>query len=122
MAETSITGAVGSVASMEAFQNSKVAKQNEPVESKDIPVEKEKEKEKALEPEQLVRTVEELNTYVNEMQRNLQFHVDEDLGRKVISVMDGETKELIRQIPSEEALELLKNMDKVIGVLFSKEV
>ncbi len=62
-----------------------------------------------------------LNEFMQTMQRNLKFTVDEASGESVIAVHDAKTDELIRQIPSKEALELIHNMDKVIGLLFKAE-
>lgn len=62
-----------------------------------------------------------LNDFMQTMQRNLKFTVDEASGESVIAVHDAKTDELIRQIPSKEALELIHNMDKVIGLLFKAE-
>lgn len=66
--------------------------------------------------------VASLNAFVQLMDRNVSFEIDTDSGRDVISVFEKDTKELIRQIPSEETLELLKRMDKMVGVLFSENV
>ena len=62
-----------------------------------------------------------LNEFMQTMQRNLKFTVDEVSGESVIAVHDAKTDELIRQIPSKEALELIHNMDRVIGLLFKAE-
>ena len=62
-----------------------------------------------------------LNEFMQTMQRNLKFTVDEVSGESVIAVHDAKTDELIRQIPSKEALELIHNMDKVLGLLFKAE-
>ena len=62
-----------------------------------------------------------LNEFMQSMQRNLKFSVDEVSGESVIAVHDAKTDELIRQIPSKEALELIHNMDRVIGLLFKAE-
>jgi len=62
-----------------------------------------------------------LNEFMQTMQRNLKFSVDEVSGESVIAVHDAKTDELIRQIPSMEALEVIHNMDKVIGLLFKAE-
>jgi flagellar protein FlaG len=67
-------------------------------------------------------TVASLNAFVQLMDRNVSFEVDETSGRDIISVFEKDTKELIRQIPSEETLELLKRMDNMVGVLFSENV
>ncbi len=75
-----------------------------------------------LEPEQLSQIVENLNAFVQLTKRNVSFTIDKESGRDVISVFDAETQELIRQIPSEEALALLKRMDEAVGLLFSERV
>jgi len=76
----------------------------------------------AIAPEELTQVVENLNAFVQIMKRNVAFDIDKDSGRDVISVFDADTKELIRQIPSEEALKLLKRMDAAVGLLFSERV
>ncbi len=73
-------------------------------------------------PEEIEQVVEKLNAFVQLTQRDVSFGVDEQSGRDVISVFEADTQELIRQIPSEEALALLKRMDKAIGLLFSEKV
>ena len=75
-----------------------------------------------LTPTKVKETVASLNAFVQLMDRNVSFEVDETSGRDVISVFEKDTKELIRQIPSEETLELLKRMDTMVGVLFSESV
>ena len=75
-----------------------------------------------LSHQKIEETVASLNAFVQLMDRNVSFEIDSDSGRDVISVFEKETKELIRQIPSEETLELLKRMDKMVGVLFSENV
>ena len=72
--------------------------------------------------QEVEQIVEKLNAFVQLTQRDVSFGIDEQSGRDVISVFEADTQELIRQIPSEEALELLKRMDKAIGLLFSERV
>ena len=55
--------------------------------------------------------------FVKPMSDNLEFTLDEDTGRTVIKVTDSATKELIRQIPSEEMLEIAKALDRLQGLL-----
>ncbi|MGB0936186.1 MAG: flagellar protein FlaG [Colwellia sp.] len=78
--------------------------------------------QKPLEAQETEHLVASLNAFVQLMDRNISFEVDTLSGRDVISVFDKETEVLIRQIPSEETLELLNRMDKVVGVLFSENV
>jgi flagellar protein FlaG len=54
-----------------------------------------------------------MQDFVQMMSRELQFDVDEDTDRTVVRVMDKETGELIRQIPSEEILALAKQMQEM---------
>jgi flagellar protein FlaG len=75
-----------------------------------------------LSHDKVEEAVASLNAFVQLMDRNVSFEIDTHSGRDVISVFEKETKELIRQIPSEETLELLKRMDTMVGVLFSENV
>jgi len=63
--------------------------------------------ESGISPE-LEQAVSDINAYVQNVSRELQFRVDEalPLGRAVISVVDTETEETIREIPNEQALAL----------------
>ena len=54
--------------------------------------------------EKVSESVHEINNYVQAIQRNLQFSVDEDSGKTIVKVFDSQTDELVRQIPSEEVL------------------
>ncbi len=54
---------------------------------------------------QLQKAVRDISTYVQNLQRDLQFRVDKTLGVTIISVVDSETKEVVRQIISEQAIE-----------------
>ena len=59
------------------------------------------------------KAVEQLNNYVQSTQRDLQFSLDEDLGRTVVRVLDRNTQEVIRQIPNETALQLARNLKAI---------
>lgn len=56
--------------------------------------------------------VQDINEYIQAVQRELQFSVDKDSGRTVIKVMDLETNEVIRQIPSGEALKFARMLEE----------
>lgn len=69
------------------------------------------EKEQASkQAENLQGAVSQINDYVQNLQRNLQFTVDEATGKDVVTVIDTVSEEVIRQIPSEEALELARRL------------
>jgi len=60
--------------------------------------------------EGISQVVESINSFLQDDKRALEFSVDEETGRIVISVMDADRKEVIRQIPSEMALKILAEM------------
>ena len=84
--------------------------------------EKAKKEEQALPAEDVEVAVGEINAFVQSLQRNLSFTVDDQLGQEIISVTDVETDEVIRQIPSLELVVLRKKMDDVVGILFDTKV
>jgi flagellar protein FlaG len=73
--------------------------------------------------QQLQKQIEELNDS-KIVRRNLQFTVDDVTGISVITVRDAQSDEVIRQIPSEELLQLARRVkemtddqDDIKGVL-----
>lgn len=66
----------------------------------------------------LDKVVKNLNEFVQVIQRKLQFSVDEDSGKTVVKVIDSETDQVIRQIPSEEILEMQNRLGEMNGLLF----
>jgi len=85
-------------------------------------------KEAQDQPEQaqqdrLDRAVAQLNDYVQNTERKLEFQVDNDSGQTVVRVYDKLSEELIRQIPNEEALTLAQRLSQEEPLmLFSAQV
>jgi len=63
----------------------------------------------------LQKAVSDINSYVQALQRDLQFKVDDDLGRTIVSVIDSETKEVIRQIPGEDAIKRARFLEEQLS-------
>lgn len=61
---------------------------------------------------ELSEAVSQLNDFVQTVQRDLQFEVDNDMGRTIVKVVDQSTQEVIRQIPDEVALRLAENLQQ----------
>lgn len=59
--------------------------------------------------------VEQINDFMSANSRNLRFHVDSATRQTVISVVNPSSGELIRQIPSEEALRLAAQIEQIIA-------
>jgi flagellar protein FlaG len=49
---------------------------------------------------------EQIESYLRSTGRQVQFSIDHDSGRTVVSIRDANTGDVIRQIPTEEALRL----------------
>lgn len=75
------------------------------------PAEQEQKLEKP-DAEELRQAVATMNDYVQSIQRDLQFSVDEELNQTVVKVIDSKSGEVIRQIPDETLLELARNLAK----------
>lgn len=68
-------------------------------------------------PSSLKQATEKLNQAMRMMASNLQFTVDEETGIDVVKVVDADTKEVIRQFPSEEVLAIAQAFDQLQGLL-----
>jgi len=66
--------------------------------------------------------VRDINEAVQVVRRNLQFSVNEDSGRIMITVMDAETSEVVRQIPPEKLVAAAENLTALRGLLYEDEV
>lgn len=67
------------------------------------------------------QAVEKIQETVNNMAQNLRFSIDEDTGKTVVKVMDAQTQEVIRQIPTQEAISIARTLDKLQGLLLNDE-
>lgn len=62
--------------------------------------------------------VSDIQSFVQSVKRNLNFSIDDSSGQVVVKVIDGDSGEVVRQIPSEEVLKLAARLDDVRSVLF----
>lgn len=63
-----------------------------------------------------------INRLVQQFARNLEFTVDEETGIDVVKVVDTQSQEVIRQMPTEEMLAIAKALDKLQGMLIKDKV
>ncbi|ENN98158.1 MULTISPECIES: flagellar protein FlaG [Pseudoalteromonas] len=75
-----------------------------------------------LEREQLEKVAQQLQEFMGEMSRSLQFQVDEDSGRDVIKILDKTSGDVIKQYPSEEVLSLVSKLSESAGILIDQTV
>lgn len=62
-----------------------------------------------------------LQEFAQTVRRDLNFSVDDGSGQVVVKVTDSTSGDVIRQIPSEEALQLAENLSDVRSLLFKAE-
>ncbi len=60
--------------------------------------------------DQVQAATEQIAQFLKSSGRALDFHIDSDTGRVVVSVRDSASGDLIRQMPSEEALHLARTL------------
>jgi flagellar protein FlaG len=73
----------------------------------------------SAESEQVQEAVDQIQKYTESLARNLNFSIDEDTGKTIIKVLDTQTQEVIRQIPSEETISIARTLGKIQGLLFN---
>ncbi len=79
-------------------------------------------KEAPAAQEKIEETVSELNSYVQNIQRGIQFTVHEETGRSVITITDTKTGEEIRKFPSDQVLAMAAQISETLAVPDEKGV
>jgi flagellar protein FlaG len=78
-------------------------------------------KESQITQEVVAKAATQIQNFVQEMGRNLSFTIDETTGYNVVRVMNPETNEVIRQLPSEELLKIARSMEQLNSVLVNQK-
>lgn len=74
-----------------------------------------------LTEEELNAAVGELNDIAQTIRRELKFSMDQDSGRPIIEVYDANTEELIRQIPPEQVLDVIRHLKEFDSGLLKEQ-
>ncbi|MBP5284154.1 MAG: flagellar protein FlaG, partial [Treponema sp.] len=80
--------------------------------------------------ENITRNLEETRASVKELQKlsdmvmghKLEFNVNEELNRVIVKVVNPDTHEIIREIPSEDLQKIQIRMKHAIGLLFDEMI
>ena len=70
----------------------------------------------------LTNLVASVNEYVKVFSTKISFGYDFENERQVILVKDNETGEIIRQIPPKEMVNLLKQLEKITGIIYHNHI
>lgn len=75
----------------------------------------------AVDRDRLQSAVSDMQDFVQSVRRDINFQLDDTSGQVVINVTEATSGDVIRQIPSEEALRLAENLSEVRSLLFEAE-
>jgi flagellar protein FlaG len=104
-----------------AVQQVVIDKQQDTVNANEKVTEK-SEVSQPLTPKQLEKVAQQLQDFVGDLNRNIEFSVDEDSGRDVIKVIDKDSGDLLKQYPSEEVLTLVSKLSDMVGGFIDAKV
>jgi flagellar protein FlaG len=75
-----------------------------------------------IKPEELQRLIEEVKRKFDMLSKYLKIDIDQELEIPVVKIMEKDTNRVIRQIPPEYLLELMKRIDQLLGLLMERKV
>lgn len=67
-------------------------------------------------PVKIKEAVKEINEFIKQANPSIEFSVDEESGRTIVKMIDIENNQLIRQIPTKEALAISRALDSLKGM------
>lgn len=76
---------------------------------------------KPADRQSLEKAVSDMQDFVQSVRRDINFQLDDGTGQVVVRVTEAATGDVIRQIPSEEALRLAENLSEIRSLLFEAE-
>lgn len=85
-------------------------------------LQQEETKEKRINTEELNKLIEEVKRKFDMLNKYLRIDIDTDLEIPVAKIIERDTNRVIRQIPPEYLLELMKRIDQMLGILLDREV
>jgi flagellar protein FlaG len=65
--------------------------------------------------------VASINKYLRDTAKSVQFNIDASTGKTVVNVVDSNTHEVIRQMPSEETLAIARAISRLSGLLLDEK-
>ncbi len=77
--------------------------------------------ESVMSKDDLTSAIQSLNDMMSALDRNINFSVDPGTGKDVVKITDSNTGKTIRQIPAQETLTFIQNLEKMVGLLFDSK-
>lgn len=75
---------------------------------------------RVIDPEQVSEAARRVEELFKTVRRNLEFRQDASSGRMIVSVVDAESGEVIRQIPPEQMVRMAAHLEQMNGLLLGE--
>jgi len=98
------------------------AQKNDNKTNEDIGLKTKDVKKSVVKTDDLTKIVEEVNDALKSLDVKRGYRVDKELNKTIVSIIDTETDDIIRQIPMEDAIRLAKNINEIIGLFYDDRV
>jgi len=79
------------------------------------------EAKKNTDPAQLDKAVNDINKSLQDRGQDVRFSIDQSSKRVVVKIVEQGTNKVLRQIPTEQALEISQSLDKLQGLIIKQE-
>ena len=104
-----------SVGSVQAKRGQGPSKDSGPKKSESAPV--------TSKSREISEVVEKLNTLGSQIANTkISFSIDSETGKPIVRVINKETGQVIRQLPPEDLLNLVDNLQNLTGLIFSEAI
>ncbi len=67
--------------------------------------------------EKVLESVEQLNNASNQLNERLSFSYNEKVDRVIVKIIDGQTNEVIREIPPRDIIKLVEHIKDYLGMI-----
>jgi flagellar protein FlaG len=78
-------------------------------------------KKTSISDTEIKHALEAINRFLNPANGNIEFSQDADTGKSLVKIVDTQTQTVLRQIPTKEALEIAKQLDRLQGLLVREQ-
>ena len=75
----------------------------------------------APQPAQVEAAIASVNRHLQLASRGVEFSIDKGSGRTIVRLVDSETKQVLRQYPSEEMLSIARSLEQLEGLLLHQK-
>ena len=121
-------GGLESMATQELVSNIKKADRSEPNNNRkndakiNEAIDPVNDNQSKVNPDDLIKAVNNVNKAFETFNQGLRFKVDDETDHLIVQIVNQETDEVVKEIPSKEVLELEAQLREMVGVFLDKKV